>query len=164
MVDGLEEIKKYLNTAHSDIESITPSRYCQNETINLILSGFASKASKAGIHLTIDVNLPESLPFSDTELSSLLSNALENAIQASEEIPETKDRIINLRLFSKNNKLCIDIRNRYSSEVKFKDDLPLTEKDGHGFGTKSMVNIVEKHGGVYQFSVKYGWFLFQATA
>lgn len=160
----LEEIKKYLNTAHSDIESITPSRYCQNETINLILSGFAYKASRAGIHLTIDVNLPESLPFSDTELSSLLSNALENAIQASEEIPETKDRIINLRLFSKNNKLCIDIRNRYSSEVKFKDDLPLTEKDGHGFGTKSMVNIVEKHGGVYQFSVKDGWFLFQATA
>ncbi|MDD4343715.1 MAG: GHKL domain-containing protein [Eubacteriales bacterium] len=81
-----------------------------------------------------------------------------------EEIPETKDRIINLRLFSKNNKLCIDIRNRYYSEVKFKDDLPLTEKDGHGFGTKSMVNIVEKHGGVYQFSVKDGWFLFQATA
>jgi len=26
-----------------------------------------------------------------------------------------------------------------------------------------MAHIVEKHGGVYQFSVKDGWFVFQAT-
>ena len=30
--------------------------------------------------------------------------------------------------------------------------------------TKSMAHIVEKHGGVFQFSAKDGWFIFQATA
>lgn len=62
--------------------------------------------------MTIDAKLPDSLPFSDTQPCSLLSNALENAIHA----------------------------------------------------TKSMAHIVEKHGGVFQFSVKDGWFIFQATA
>ena len=160
----VDEIKKYLNTAQSDIEAITPIRYCKNETVNLILSGYASIAKNSQIQLTIDANLPESLPFSDTELSSLLSNALENAIHASEKIPEKDQRIIHLRLFSKNNKLCIDIRNRYHIEAKFQNDIPLAEEAGHGFGTKSMAHIVEKHGGVYQFSQEDGWFIFQATA
>jgi sensor histidine kinase regulating citrate/malate metabolism len=160
----LEEIKKYLHAANSDIDSITPIRYCENETINLILSGYASIAKHSEIILTIEANLPESLPFSDTELSSLLSNALENAVHASEKIPETDKRIIHLRLFSKNNKLCIDIRNRYHEEAKFIKDFPISEEEGHGFGTKSMAHIVEKHGGVYQFSQEDGWFIFQATA
>nr|MBP6143279.1 GHKL domain-containing protein [Proteocatella sp.] len=35
---------------------------------------------------------------------------------------------------------------------------------GHGYGTKSMVSIVEKHGGVFRFMAEDGWFIFQATA
>ncbi len=33
----------------------------------------------------------------------------------------------------------------------------------YGFGTKSMVHVVEKHGGICRFSLKDGWFIFQAT-
>ncbi|HHZ02225.1 MAG TPA: sensor histidine kinase [Tissierellia bacterium] len=66
-------------------------------------------------------------------------------------------------MYSKNNKLCLDIRNRYHTEPIFHQGLPISEEHGHGFGTKSMAHIVEKHGGVYQFSVKDGWFVFQAT-
>jgi len=36
-------------------------------------------------------------------------------------------------------------------------------KRGHGFGTKSMMYIVEKYNGICQFSVKDGFFIFQAT-
>ena len=38
--------------------------------------------------------------------------------------------------------------------------LPVSKEQGHGYGTKSMAHIVEKHGGVFQFSVKDGWFIF----
>lgn len=161
--EHIEEIKEYLQRAQSDMDAITPIRFCENETVNLILSAFASKAKKAGILLTIDTKLPDSLPLSDTELCSLLSNALENAIQASKNISDSKERYIKLRLYSKNNKLCIDIRNSYHTEPIFHNDLPVSKEQGHGFGTKSMAHVVEKHGGVFQFSIKDGWFIFQAT-
>ncbi len=159
----MEEIKEYLRTAQSDIDAITPMRFCENETVNLILSTFVTRAKQSGILMTIDAKLPDSLPFSDTELCSLLSNALENAIKASEHIPEIEKRIVRLRVYSKNNKLCIDIRNSYQHEPIFHQGLPVSKEQGHGFGTKSIAHIVEKHGGVYQFLAKDGWFIFQAT-
>ena len=113
--------------------------------------------------LTVEAKLPDSLTFSDTELCSLLSNALENAIHACENIADTNERYIKLRVYSKNNKLCIDIRNTYRTEPTFHQGHPVSKEQGHGFGTKSMAHIVEKHGGVCQFSVKDGWFIFQAT-
>jgi two-component system, LytTR family, sensor histidine kinase AgrC len=161
--EHIEEIKEYLRTAQSDIDAITPIRFCENETVNLILSAFAAKAKQSGILLTIDARLPDSLTLSDTELCSLLSNALENAIQASENITDSNKRIIRLRVYSKNTKLCIDIRNCYQIEPIFHQGLPVSKEQGHGFGTKSMAHIVEKHGGVFWFSVKDGWFIFQAT-
>lgn len=159
----IQEIKKYLRTVQSDLEAITPIRFCENETVNLILSAFATKAKQSEILLTIEAKLLSRLPLSETELCSLLSNALENAIQASANIPDSNKRIIHLRLYSKNNKLCIDIRNSYQIEPIFHQGTPVSKKLEHGFGTKSMAHIIEKHGGVYQFSVKDGWFIFQAT-
>ncbi len=162
--ERIEEIKEYLNTAQSDMDAITPTRFCENETVNLILSAFAAKAKQAEILLTVDAKLPDSLPFSDTELCSLLSNALENAIKATKQIADPNERCIRLRMFSKNNKLCIDIRNRYQAEPIFDHGLPVSAEQGHGYGTKSMAHIVERHGGVFQFLVKDGWFIFQASA
>ena len=161
---NIEEIKEYLRTARSDMDSITPMRFCENETVNLILSAFAAKAKQLGILLTVEAKLPDSLPFSDTELCSLLSNALENGIHACKKIADSNKRIIRLRVYAKNKKLCIDIRNSYYTEPIFHQGLPVSQEQGHGFGTKSMAHIVKKHGGVYQFSVKDGWFIFQATS
>lgn len=162
--ENTDEIKEYLQTAQSDIESITPVRYCENETVNLILSAFAGKTKQDSVSLEADAKLQDSLPFSDTELCSLLSNALENAIHASKQIPDSNKRIVRLRVYEKNNKLCIDIRNSYHTEPVFNEGIPVSEEDGHGYGTKSMVHIIEKHGGVFRFMVSDGWFIFQATA
>lgn len=160
----ISEINEYLQTAQSDMDSITPVRFCENETVNLIISSFASKAKQSDIMLAIDVKLPDLLTFSDTELCSLLSNALENAIHACQSIEEINSRYIKMRMYSKNNKLCIDIRNSYQIEPIFHQGLPVSKEQGHGYGTKSMAHIIEKHGGLYQFSVKDGLFVFQATA
>jgi len=159
----INEINEYLQTAQSGMDAITPIRYCENETVNLILSSFAAKARQAEITLEIDVRLPDLLVFSDTELCSLLSNAMENAIKAAQGIADSSKRIIRLRMYSKNNKLCIDLRNSYHTEPVFHQGLPVSKEQGHGYGTKSMAQIVENHKGIYQFSVKDGWFIFQAT-
>lgn len=145
------------------MDAITPARFCENETVNLILSAFANKAKQSGVLLTIDAILPDALPFSDTELCSLISNALENAINATVHIADSGKRYVTLRMYSKNHKLCVDIRNSFQTEPQFYQGLPVSKEPGHGYGTKSMAHIVEKHGGVFRFSVKDGWFIFQAT-
>lgn len=163
MNGNLDEIKRYLHTAQSDLTAITPIRYCENETVNLILSSFAANAAAQEITLTIEARLPEQLPLSDTELCSLLSNAFENAIHACLPIKNKETRFIKLRLFSKNNKLCMDILNSYEVEPIFENELPISSEESHGFGTKSMAHIVEKYGGIYRFTTKGGVFIFQAT-
>lgn len=160
----IKEIKDYLQTALCDIDAITPVRFCENETVNLILSSFTAKAKQSEIRLTADVKLPDCLPFSDTELCALFSNALENAIHACVNIADPNERFIKLRMYSKNSKMCIDIRNTYQNEPTFRHGLPVSKECGHGYGTKSMAHIVEKNGGVFQFSLRDGWFIFQATA
>jgi sensor histidine kinase regulating citrate/malate metabolism len=165
------ELREYLRTAISDMDAITPVRFCNNETVNLILSAYAGKAKQAGITLTIEAKLPDTLPFSDTEVCSLLSNGLENAVHACKNIPESNERSINLRIYSKDDRLVIDIRNSYQTEPVFDQGLPVSNvsrnevssAQGHGFGTKSMAHIVEKHGGVFRFQVKDELFVFQAT-
>lgn len=161
--ENIADIKEYLKTAQSDMDAITPMRFCFNDTVNLILASFATKAEKAQFSFNVDAKLPDSLPLSDTELCSLLSNALENAITACQQITDYNLRLIKLRMFSKNNKLCIDIRNTYQIEPKIEHGLPVAEEEGHGFGTKSMVHIVEKHSGICLFSIRDGLFVFQAT-
>ena len=160
----IDKIKEYLRAVQSDIDAITPIRFCENETVNLILSSFASKAKQSGIMFTVEAKLPDSLTLSDTELCSLLSNALENAIHACQKITDSSKRYIKLRMYSKNNKLCIDLHNSYQTEPTFHQGLPVSKEQGHGYGTKSVAQIIEKHGGIYQFSVKDGWFIFQATS
>ncbi|HPJ77099.1 MAG TPA: ATP-binding protein, partial [Clostridia bacterium] len=78
----IDEIKEYLKTAQSDIENITPVRFCENETVNLILSAFSSESKQKKIKFSIEANLPKFIPLTDTEICSLLSNSLENAINA----------------------------------------------------------------------------------
>lgn len=159
----LDEILDYLQTAQSDMDAITPVRYCENETINLILSSFAAKAQQANIDFEVDAKSPEAQPLSETELCSLFSNALENAMHACERIADTNRRRIRFHLYTKNKKLCIDIRNSFQHEPQFKNGYPFTTEPSHGYGTKSMVYIVESHNGVCQFSVQDDWFIFQAT-
>ena len=66
-------------------------------------------------------------------------------------------------MYTKNDKLCIDIRNSFNTEPKFYQGIPMANEKEHGFGTRSIAHVVEKYGGVYQFSVNDGWFIFQTS-
>lgn len=158
-VEGnLEMIKTYLSTAQSDIESITPIRYCENETVNLILSTFSAKANQAGVTMTVDAELPVSLPLSDTELCSLLSNGLENAISAASACLDAANRTVSVKAEVINDKMLTTIKNSYTGAVAMKDGLPQRTHDGQGYGVHSITAITHTHGGQSHFSTENGVF------
>lgn len=153
-----EKIKEYLNAAERDMDDITPVRFCENETVNLILSSFAVKAKQAGVSMTIDAKLPAEVPVSDTELCSLLSNGLENAITAAANCPSSPYREILVKIKVHKGKLLISIDNPYMGEVKMKDGHPQSSREGHGFGTRSIAAIADNYGGLAIFGTENGIF------
>lgn len=154
---NMEKIKTYLKTVQSDIDAITPIRYCENETVNLILSTFFTKAMRAGIELNVDAKLPGSIPLSDTELCSLLSNGLENAITAVSGL-DPEQRTVSFKGIVHKSNLLIMIENPYSGKVRMKNGIPQTSAEGHGYGTRSISAIADAHGGQAIFSAKDGIF------
>ena len=162
--DGdFHKIKDYLSTTEAAIDAMTPIRYCENETVNLILSSFQARANKANVVLNTDVKLPSVINIHDTNLCSLLSNALENAINAASQVKDEKLRKVYIRAFVSNNRLVISTENAYSGNIKMDGELPLSmnNEDGHGYGIKSMIDIVERHGGLYSFETEGGVFILQ---
>lgn len=160
--DGdLEKIKEYLSSTEAAIDAMTPVKYCENETVNLILSSFVNKAKKANVNLHTNVKLSENLKINDTELCSLLSNTLENAITAAGILEEEGLRKVYFHTVINDDKLVISTENAYVGEIEMDGDLPKSSKKeaGHGFGIRSMIDIVERHGGLYSFETEGGIFI-----
>jgi len=159
-----KEALSYITKVSKEIDNAKVIRYSENETVNMILSSYSAKAAEKEIKFDINVTTSDFGKFSEPDLCSLLSNALENSIHACEKIPDSNKRYIKLSMYSKNNKLCIDMRNSFNTEPTFHEGFPVSVQQGHGYGTKSMAHVVEKYGGICGFSVKDGRFVFQATA
>ena len=160
---NLEKIKEYLSQTEMEIDAITPKRYCANETVNLVLSSFEAKSAEMNVTLCIEANLPETLSISDTELCSLFSNALENAIFAASKLIEKKARRVYLRTLVNNNKLLISTKNAYAGTIQMEGEFPKSSnhQPGHGFGIKSMAAIVTQHGDLYSFETSGNIFTLQ---
>ncbi len=157
----LKDAMLYIENTCQEIDNVKVTRYCENESLNLILSAYIAKAKNASIKCEVKITTSDFKKITIPDLCSLLSNAIENAMNACDKITDNKERFLKLRMYSKNNKLCIDIRNSYNTEPVFNQGLPVTDKKDHGIGTKSMIYIVEKNKGVYQFFAKDGIFTFQ---
>lgn len=144
----LEKLQNYIHAIQSDIEAVTPANFCRNEIVNLILSTYNLKAAKKDVYLDVHADVPEHISISDTNLCVVLSNALENALNAT---IETTEKIIHVKLAVRNSSLLIQISNPYLDEIIFKDHLPVSSKENHGFGTKSIASIVNAYHGQYEF-------------
>jgi two-component system sensor histidine kinase AgrC len=154
---NIEKVKEYLSAAEQDMDAITPVRFCKNETVNLLLSSFTAKAKQAGILLTVDARLPDLLPFSDTELCSLFSNGLENAITAASASDSVSSVVLVMAKVHR-DKLLISMENPYAGQVTMRDGLPVSRCDGHGYGTRSISAIADAHGGQAIFNAEDGVF------
>ncbi|MDD3429610.1 MAG: ATP-binding protein [Oscillospiraceae bacterium] len=159
----MDTAMQYINNTCANIESTQFITYCQNDFLNLILSSYIDKAAKQNITVDIVATATNFDRFEITDICSLLSNTLENAINACMLISKEENRHIKLNLYERNNHLCFQIRNNYEIEPLFHDDIPISHERNHGIGVKSIVFVVDKYEGVYNFSAKNGEFCFQAS-
>lgn len=152
-----QQAEAYIKQVRSDIETITPKRFCENELVNLLCSSFSTKADRMGVRLTLEAALPAQVSISDTELCALLSNGLENALNAVEALKENR-RWVEFFCGVRAGKLLIEIKNPYGGQIAFQNGLPTSGRPGHGHGCRSIQTIAQTRRGLCEFKADNGVF------
>ena len=138
------------HVAHIDATIV--NRYCSNDTVNYVLAGFSSKCEESGTAFNVSVET-DFFSSDETMVASIISNSLENALNAQKELPSAK-RQINILIQDFDNKLLISVTNPFKTRPVFVDGMPVSSRKGHGYGTKSISYLSERLGGKCQFSVQ----------
>lgn len=128
----------------------------KNEVLNVVLTEKSMLCEKYKIRFTYMLGGEELSFFDPVDLSTLLGNALDNAIECVSKERE-EYRVIKLNVNRKGDFLGIHVENYCSHKVVFKDGLPVTDKPdckSHGFGVKSIRYITEKYGGYLRITAK----------
>lgn len=135
-----------------------------NDLIDTLVNYKYAVAKKYGIDVTADILVPDAISKVDCgDLSVILGNLIDNAIEAAKECERDKRIVISMGVTR--GELVIDICNTYDKEPKTdRQGNFLTGKEdrgNHGFGIKSVQKAVKKYDGNVLFQTKEG--IFEAT-
>lgn len=125
--------------------------------LDTILTSKSLYCQQHGITLTCVAD-GAALDFMDTmDLCSLFGNALDNAIESVEKLPDSEQRLIHLVVTRKKNFVWIRVENTYDGAFRADGTLPKTTKTDaryHGYGLKSIYDTAEKYGGTAEISTQ----------
>ena len=128
-----------------------------NVSLDAILSAKIAQAKAENIAVTVKANVPDTLTISDLELSIVVGNLLDNAIEACRTV--TGERFIRIFISMKGNMLYFSMLNASGAKRKKTGSLFATHKDGvHGFGLRRAEAILEEHGGWVKYNSEDGAF------
>lgn len=154
-----EELKEYFRQYATELYDVLEFSICGNYTIDYILDFEIKRAKTRGVEIDYKILVPPKLPFDDEDLCSLLTNVLDNAIEAASSL---KDKKIELRLEWKNDVLlvhCINATDRFEDGV-ISSHLPTSKhnREMHGYGMKIIRSVVKKYNGALKIEVRDGKF------
>jgi len=162
--DQPELAQGYIADICAEMEAYKVQHYCENEAANLIFSAFVGRAEKAGIVMNIQGSMPDSAQVSDNDLCVVLSNALENALNACQPfVAEGKMCAVDVQFFERDGRLFLQVKNPCGEDIRFENGIPVSDSPDHGIGVRSICAIVQRYGGVYSFSAKNGEFVLRLT-
>lgn len=155
-----EAAMEYIGASQKVLDETQHPRFCQNVILDAILRSYFEQASQMGIEVETHLAIPDHLPMDATELSTVFANALENAIHACGKLPQEERQIVFTCVTEP--QFMFEVANPYQGQVKFgPDGLPLSKRDGHGIGIRSILAFGEKHDAICRFRAENGWFRVQ---
>lgn len=148
--DEREKVKEYLSELMEKKVLKNDYSYSGNLVIDSILNFKLQEADGLGIHVTLDVCVPEHLDVKSFDMTVILGNLLDNAINACSLLPDDK-KIIKVMIRYDKGRLIIDIKNQYNNEILYQNGNIITTNDdkvNHGIGINNVRNAVEKYQGL----------------
>ncbi len=141
-----EFIREILGEGRIAIESISNSG---NMVIDSLIGYWYVTAKEKGIRFSVDICVPMTMPFKGADISLILGNLLENAVEAAQKANDL--RYIKIRIKYDKNNLLLFMMNSYKGPLlKSKNGkLKSTKLDhrNHGIGLASVYRTVAKYHG-----------------
>lgn len=159
--ENKEKRNSYFKRIEEEIGSFEIQNYTGNKVLDTLLTSKSLQCRRKGITLTsvVDGKLFDFIE--DMDICSIFGNALDNAIECEEKIPDKEKRLIHVSAYSQKNFLIVRFENYYEGCLHLDEGIPVTtkrNKDFHGYGMKSLRYTVQKYGGEIDIDVRDSWF------
>lgn len=146
--ENWEAIRRYLDLLDDDLVAVDTVIRTGNPMTDAILNSKISLARSKNIQVEADAYIPVKLKLSEIDLCCIIGNLFDNAIEASENLPEAQ-RVIRVYMDMKGTQLYISFTN-FTAGKKIKKEgkrFRSTKGKGRGFGLARMDAIVERLNG-----------------
>lgn len=147
------EISDYINSIYNGYEINKIKQYSKNKLVNVIISRYFNLCQNAEIELTVDIRNINFQFISDSDLTALLDNLLENAYEATKDTSK-KEIILTIDKYNESYML-IKLSNYSNTAPMIIKNYILSSKDNknrHGIGTKSIARIIKKYDGDIEYN------------
>lgn len=144
------QIKKYLSQLTNEVSSKKPVEYTGNRELDAVIAPFVLEAESKNIKVQFKGRVSDNVAIDMFDMCTIISNLLNNAIEACEKIQEDK-RIIEFEIAGYNSQIFISVRNSYDMEsiINQKQKFITTKEDklNHGIGLENVRRTVKKYDG-----------------
>lgn len=149
--NDIESVREYLKQlVESEDEAWTEEKYCENTTVNTVLSVYKRRAKDSEISVKISAHVSTGLDILPQDLVIVIANLFENAIHATEKIRGRK-KLINISIRESVQRLLIKVENPCKENMVFDPSL-------YGIGICSVIATTDKYDGMYDFTAEDGTF------
>ncbi|MFT5872300.1 MAG: two-component system sensor histidine kinase AgrC [Clostridium sp.] len=157
------EASEYLDKFNENEISQNIGTLCKNFTVDSILKYYMGIATTYNIDFKVRVNIPQDINIDNLDLSIVIGNCVENAIEACNKIIDKSQKYIYIKAEIKGFNLVIKINNTFNGQVVKVDKIIKTSKEmqEHGIGLSNVRKIAEKYNGF--FDVKYTEYKFEVN-
>lgn len=146
-----DKLKEYLEQLRGGVLHNVDYINTNHVIVNAVLNAKYQEAIEKNILVVWKVNDLSRLTISSSDLVVLLSNLLNNAVEACEKCG--KERSIKVKCFYEEDEFVLSVRNTYNGRLNiFRGELYTTkseERESHGIGLKNVIQVIEKNQGYY---------------
>lgn len=153
-----EALTEYLSNARGEIPD-TELHLCDNTAADSVAGHYGLLYKKAQIPFSFVLDLPAVLPIPEMNFCLVLSNLLENALEASlRTAPEKRQIKVQAYLHSE-HMILLTVENAFDGVIKENGGVfQSSKRKGDGVGIQSVCRIADKNGGYSRFSYENGIF------
>lgn len=137
--------KRYLAELTEEFQSAAPSIQTGNNALDAILSAKQSLADSKHIAFTTKIRIQRALPIDPRDLCIIFGNALDNAIEACDRLPEQAEKHIDLLLMEETETLYCKITNTAPPRRTAVFTTSKADAINHGFGLNNIRDALEKY-------------------
>ncbi len=156
-----EELDRYLGEIEESVGIYEAIVKTGNDVFDTILTEKSLYCQKHDIQVTCVADGSQLGFIDNIDLYAILGNAMDNAIEAVEKLEEKEKRQIDVMIYRQHNFLVMNIINPIPEQLTYEEGIPVTTKNdklSHGFGLRSIRQILRKYEGFLNVSEEDGCF------